>query len=158
MRITSEAGVRRIETFEGLELKAYPDPGTGGEPWTIGYGHTGGVKPGEKITQADAEKFLRADLHTAEEAIRTHVKVPLSQKQFDALVSLIYNIGVGSFYRSTILYHLNAGHYARAANHFLDWRNAGGRPILLERRKIERSVFLSGSNRGTRIVARTGVR
>lgn len=155
---TSDTGIKRVEEFEGLRLHAYPDPATGGEPWTIGYGHTGGVRPGETITQEQAQQFLRDDLRATESAIQTHVHVPLSQGQFDALVSLVYNIGIGAFWRSTLLARLNGGHYAKAANHFADWKWAGGRPMLAGRRGIERAAFLAASNRKTRAFARMGVR
>src|SRR5574343_1083814 len=115
MRV-SQSGIDLIKRFEGLRLEAYPDPASGGEPWTIGYGTTrtpaGPVTPGMTITQAQAEEYLRDDLRFFESRINDLVKVPLSQAQFDALVSLTYNIGAGAFERSTLLRELNAGNHA----------------------------------------------
>ncbi len=83
---TSEDGVRLIKSFEGLRLDAYPDPGTGGDPWTIGYGTTRGVVPGMTITEAEAEELLVDDLAAFERAVMTLLPVEMSQGEFDALV------------------------------------------------------------------------
>ena len=85
----SAAGLDLLKRFEGCRLKAYPDPGSGDAPWTIGYGHTGvEVVPGLVITQAQAEAWLRADLAQSQRALETLLAdVPLNQGQFDALVS-----------------------------------------------------------------------
>jgi lysozyme len=155
----SSAGLALVASFEGLRLAPYQDVAG---VWTIGYGHTLNVVPKtHKLASAAAAKvLLRTDLTIYASAVRRLVRAPLTQRQFDALVSLAYNIGVGNFERSTLRKQLNAEHYARAANQFLAWNRAGGKvqPGLVRRRQAERAMFLAGSNRGTRIVARTGVK
>jgi len=96
---TSPKGIALIKEFEGLRLKAYKCPGG---VWTIGYGHTAGVRPGMVITEAQAEEFLKEDLFSCENAVNNQ-KLSINQNQFDALVSLIYNIGIGNFQKSTLL-------------------------------------------------------
>lgn len=91
---TSDRGLEFIKHHEGLETKAYPDPGSAdGHPWTIGVGHTKGVKKGDTCTVAQAMEWLREDVRTAEAAVLRLVKVPLTQAQFDALVSFVFNVG-----------------------------------------------------------------
>jgi lysozyme len=159
----SSAGLALVASFEGLRLAPYQDVAG---VWTIGYGHTLDVVPEtHKLASASAAKLLlRTDLTIYASAVRRLVRAPLTQRQFDALVSLAYNIGIGAFEASTLRKQLNAEHYARAANHFADWDKATvkGRLVvvddLVRRRKTERAMFLAGSNHGTRIVARTGVK
>jgi lysozyme len=142
----SDAGLRFIKAHEGLRLEAYPDPGTGGKPWTIGYGHAGPeVVPGLRITAERAEELLRADVARFEAAVTRLVTVPLSQPQFDALVSFAFNTGEGALARSTLLKMLNAGDYAGAGEQFDRWVNAGGKPMpgLVRRRRAERTMFES---------------
>lgn len=145
----SENGVKMIEGFEGFSAKAYPDPGTGGAPWTIGYGHTGGVKPGETMSQATAEQYLKQDLNTAENAVRQNVHVPLTQNQFDALVSLTYNLGPNGY--PSLLATLNRGDYAGAQKQFGDYVHAGGKvlPGLVNRRAKEAELFGSSAPAGS---------
>nr|WP_232370376.1 lysozyme [Xenorhabdus lircayensis] len=128
-----------------MRLKAYPDPATGAAPWTIGYGHTKGVKPGQVITAQQAEVFLHQDLIPIYGAIQRLVKVSLTQGQFDALCSFIFNLGIGNFAHSTLLKKLNAGDYQGAAGEFLKWDRADGRVLsdLFIRRKSEQQMFLS---------------
>jgi lysozyme len=155
----SSAGLALVASFEGLRLAPYQDVAG---VWTIGYGHTLDVVPEthKLASAASAKMLLRTDLTIYASAVRRLVRAPLTQRQFDALVSLAYNIGIGAFEGSTLRKQLNAEHYARAANQFLVWNRAGGkvRPGLVARRKTERAMFLAGSNRGTKIVARTGVK
>ncbi|MEL5597104.1 lysozyme [Serratia ureilytica] len=134
-----------IKRFEGLSLQAYPDPATGGKPWTIGYGHTTDVKPGDLITEELANEYLMKDLHIFSLTIKNHVNVPLTQNQFDALLSLAFNIGHGNFVKSTLLKKLNQMDYVSAADEFLRWKFAAGKlvPGLLNRRLAERELFLS---------------
>ena len=106
---TSDHGISLIKSHEGLRLHAYPDPGTGGEPWTIGYGHTGGVRPGDVITEDQAEMILRADLDTFEKAVASLLPIELSQSEFDALVGFAFNVGVHSLETSTLRKRLLAG-------------------------------------------------
>lgn len=95
---TSVNGINLIKKFEGCKLNAYPDPGTGGDPWTIGYGNTfysdgTKVKKGDKITQKQAEELLLMLLPRYEKIVIKNIKKPLTQNQFDALVSFCWNTG-----------------------------------------------------------------
>ncbi|PHM75099.1 lysozyme [Xenorhabdus kozodoii] len=141
----SESGINKLKSYEGLRLQAYPDPATGAAPWTIGYGHTRGVKPGQVITAQQAEEFLHQDLNPIYGAIQRLVKVPLTQGQFDALCSFIFNVGIGNFTHSTLLKKLNAGDYQGAAREFLKWDRADGRELaaLRMRRQSEKETFLT---------------
>lgn len=134
-----------LREFEGLRLQAYPDPGSGGDPWTIGYGHTKGVKRGDTCTKEQAEAWLLEDAAEAEEAITRMVTVPLTQEQRDALVSFVFNLGAGNLKQSTLLRKLNAGDYTGAANEFKRWVNAAGKPMpgLIRRRAAEAALFTS---------------
>ena len=135
-----------IKSNEGLELKAYlPTPH---DVLTIGYGHTKGVKAGQTVTKEQAEALLREDLKDAEAVVNSLVKVELNQNQFDALVSLVFNIGVGNFSKSSVLRFLNAGRYTDAADSFRLWnkQRQGSKMVelrgLTKRRKEERELFL----------------
>lgn len=140
---TNTAGISLIKDFEGLRLKAYPDPATGGAPWTIGYGATLGVKPGMVITEAQAEVFLRRDLARFESAVEKAVKVPLTDNQFAALVSFAYNCGPANLTKSTLLKRLNKGDYAGAQAEFAKWNRAAGKVMagLTRRRAAEAVLF-----------------
>jgi lysozyme len=149
MNITP-AGISLVKSFEGLRLTAYPDPGSGGDPWTIGHGTTiypsgDEVKRGDKITAEQAEEYLRHDLRKFERAVSRMVLEPVNEAQFSALVSLAYNIGEGALARSTLLRKLNAGDIFGAADEFLRWTYASGKqlPGLRRRREAERAMFLS---------------
>lgn len=139
---TSNKGMDLIKRFEDLKLGAYRD--SVGIP-TIGYGHTHNVKMGDVITGEQADKYLREDLLVAELTINTNVKVKLTQNQFDALASFVFNLGSGNFVKSTLLKKLNAGDFAGAAGEFGKWVNAGGKKLagLVKRRAAEREVFIS---------------
>lgn len=147
---TSDKGIALIKQFEGCKLTAYPDPGSGGAPWTIGYGWTQPVdgkpvRPGMTIDQATADRLLKTGLVSYENDVSRLVKVKLSQGQFDALVSFTYNLGSRSLSTSTLLSKLNAGDYAGAADEFPRWNKAGGKVLngLTRRREAERALFLS---------------
>ncbi|PHM52823.1 lysozyme [Xenorhabdus sp. KK7.4] len=141
----SDKGTECIKQYEGLKLKAYPDPATGNIPWTIGYGHTKGVKKGDLITEQQAEAFLRDDLQPIYTTLKQWVKVPLNQGQFDALCSFIFNCGSGNFSRSTLLKRLNQGDYTGAGAEFSRWNKTAGKVMrgLDNRRASERQMFLS---------------
>ena len=143
----SVEGVNQICNFEGLKLSAYDD-GTG--VWTIGYGTTRypngkRVSEGDQCSLEQAKAYMQHDLKIFERAVSSSVTVPLKQHQFDALVSLTYNIGVGAFKHSTLLKKLNSGDYKEAANQFDVWVNAGGKRLkgLVNRRAMEKKLFLS---------------
>ncbi|MEH5376316.1 MULTISPECIES: lysozyme [Citrobacter] len=148
--ITSEKGIRLIKQFEGCRLTAYPDPGTGGYPWTIGYGWTHPVdgkpvKRGMTIDQATADRLLKTGLVGYENDVLKVAKVKLTQGQFDALVSFAYNVGSRALSTSTLLKKLNDGDIKGAADEFLRWNKAGGKVLngLTRRREAERALFLS---------------
>lgn len=141
----SDAGIALIKEFEGCKLTAYPDPGTGGEPWTIGVGHTGNVFPGDVITQDRADALLREDLGRFEKCVNAALTVTVSQPQFDALVSFAFNLGCGAMAGSTLMRKLNAGDAAGAGTEFRHWNRAGGAVMagLTRRREAERDLFLT---------------
>ena len=142
---TSPAGLQLIKSFEGFRESATQLPAG---RWTIGYGHVRTAREGLTISEKDAEDLLVYDLKPAEDAIASMVFAPLLQNQFDALVSLVFNITVAQFRDSDILRHLNSGDQLAAANGFDVWRRArlNGRVIvvdaLVRRRAAEKSMFL----------------
>jgi len=144
MRI-SAAGLELIKTFEGLREAAVRLPDG---RWTIGYGHVRTAREGLTITGNDAQDLLVHDLRSIESAVSTLIYAPLLQTQFDALVSLAFNISLGQFRESEIVRHLNAGDYLAAASGFDLWRKArlNGRVMvvdaLVRRRAAEKSMFL----------------
>ena len=140
----SQRGIDLIKQFEGYSSRAYPDPATGGAPWTIGYGTTKGVKPGMIITAEQAEKMLRDDVAKFESGVSSLITAPTTQGQFDAMVSLAYNIGLGNFGKSTLLKKHNARCYTCAADQFRVWNRANGKVMngLTKRRAAEREVYM----------------
>jgi lysozyme len=131
--------------MEGCVLKAYPDPGTGGAPWTCGWGSTGpDIKPGTVWTQAQADSRLNADLARAGLVVNSLVHIYLTQSQLDALADFVYNVGAGNFRSSTLLRKLNAGDTNGAAAEFDRWTYANGKqlPGLVRRRAAEKALFL----------------
>ena len=146
----SEAGLALVKRFEGCarrrddgQYEAYPDPGSGGAPWTIGWGATGpGIGPGTVWAQAQCDTRLEADLarHAAEVA-QAIGGAPTTQAQFDALVSFHYN--TGAIGRATLTRRHKGGDYAGAAREFARWNRAGGRvlPGLTRRRAAEAALY-----------------
>ncbi|EHN6228803.1 lysozyme, partial [Salmonella enterica] len=141
----SARGLAALKREEGCKLTAYTDSRG---VWTIGTGHTGKVEgitvhKGMTITQDTADRLLRDDLSWVEHCITERVTVPLNQNQYDALCSLIFNIGANAFTGSGVRRYLNAGNYTAAADAFLEWSRAGSNPtILAPRRGRERAMFL----------------
>lgn len=141
---TSAQGLDLIKRFEGLHLHAYLDPV---QIPTIGYGTImiagKPVKMGMVITEEQAGQYITADLHRFEDAVNTSVDVPLTQEQFDALVSFTYNLGVSNFKKSTLLTLLNQSRYEEAQPQFLRWNRAGGVVFkgLSRRRLAEAALF-----------------
>lgn len=152
----SNRGLDLIIGFEGLRLSAYTDFGG---VWTIGYGHTSGVRPGQRITASRARALLRDDVATFERAVDRAVKVPLTQGQFDALVSFSYNCGEGALRSSTLLRKLNAGDYSGARREFARWVKDNGVTLsgLVRRRAAEADLFgeQHAADLGTRDIHRT---
>lgn len=139
---TSQQGIDLIKEFEGFSERVYLCPGG---VYTIGYGHTRGVQIGDTCTREKAEEYLRDDLKDTEEAIEALIEVPLTQNQFDALVSLVYNIGSGNFYDSTIRRVINCKvadreEYRRA---WMMWVKSKGKVLkgLVRRREAEYKLF-----------------
>lgn len=141
MMKTSQAGIDLIKKHESLKLHSYLCPAG---KWTIGYGSTTKVKEGMTITPEQAEQRLAFDLDGAEAAVNNYVKVPLTQPQFDALVSFVFNVGAGAFQSSTLLAVLNQGDYKGAAAQFKRWEYGGGKVLagLSKRRKEEAIMFM----------------
>jgi lysozyme len=144
----SAKGIAFIRDQEGERLISYKD--TRGI-MTIGVGHTGMVNggvitEGQYITAQQSLELLQQDLYAVERCINQRVKVPLQQNQYDALCSLVFNIGVSGFSNSTLLKKLNASDFSASADAILMWCRAGSDPhILLARRKRERELFLSST-------------
>ncbi len=145
-RTISPDGVALIQAFEGLArvrpdgmVEAYPDPGTGGAPWTIGWGATGpGIEPGTVWSRKQCDARLSADLtRYAADVSRAVGDAPTSQVQFDALVSFHYN--TGAIARATLTKRHVAGDFSGAEAEFARWTRAGGRVLngLVRRRAAE---------------------
>jgi GH24 family phage-related lysozyme (muramidase) len=113
----SPVAVENIKAFESSQLKAYPDPGTGGDPWTIGWGATGaGIRKGVVWTQQQADQRLAQDVaHFSVGVAKALDGAPTTQAQFDALVSFAYNVGLQALAESTLLRLHKAGDFAGAA-------------------------------------------
>jgi lysozyme len=143
----SPAGLELIRDSEGFRADAYRDAiGV----WTIGYGHTATVRPGDRITVEQGLALLRGDVAGAEAAVVRAATVPLRQGQFDALVSFAFNLGAAALAGSTLLRRLNAGDTTGAAAEFPKWCHAGNQvlPGLVTRRARERALFEAPSFEG----------
>lgn len=114
----SAMGLSALISLEGTKLTAYQD---GAGVWTICQGHTKGVYKGMKATTAQCEDFLRQDIKMFEAVVKKHVKVPLTQNQFDALVIFAFNVGEANFKSSTLLTKLNRSDYQGAGEQFMRW-------------------------------------
>lgn len=133
-------GVKLIQEFEGLELKAYKCPAG---VWTIGYGHTKGVKQGDVITPAQATAYLQADLADAEKAVNSQ-NLKISQNQYDALVSFTFNVGTGNFLKSTLLKKVKINpDETSIRSEFAKWKYGSGKvlPGLVRRREAEANLY-----------------
>jgi lysozyme len=151
VRKINTAGIKLVQKFEGLKLDAYLCPAG---VWTIGYGHTKGVKSGAKITQAEADAILAQDLNECGEQVEKYVRVPLHDNQFAALASFVFNVGVGSLISSTLLRRLNSGDYDCVPSELSKWVKAmnpktGKKvalPGLVKRRAAEGQLWLDTDN------------
>lgn len=146
--------IKLVQSFEGCEkdqkngtFNAYPDPGTGGDPWTIGWGTTGpDVRPGVNWTQQQCDDRFTQDLTTFAQSVDKAIGgAATTQPQFDALVSFAYNLGIGNLNKSTLLKMHKAGNYAGAAGEFGKWNKANGRVMngLTRRRAAEAQLYSS---------------
>ena len=138
----SQEGLALIKKFEGCRLEAYK---CSANVLTIGYGHTGGVKETDTITQDEADKLLQEDVEQFEKYVDDNVTVELGQSQFDALVAWTFNLGVGNLRESTMLKKLNSEDYASVPSEMKRWNKAGGKTLdgLIRRRKAESLLFES---------------
>lgn len=137
----SDNALTLLKSVEGVRLKAYQD---GGGVWTIGYGHTGpDVVPGLVISQQRAEELLALDVKKVEDVINSMVKVALTQNQYDALTSFIFNIGGKQFSTSTMLRLINQGQFVLAKDQFARWKYDNGKEVqgLVNRRAKEAELF-----------------
>ncbi len=139
----SDKGINGIKRFEGCRLQAYKCPAN---VWTIGYGHTKGVKAGAVISMAQAESLLRSDLLPIEKYLndKNNIPVDLTQSQFDALCSFCFNLGVQAFHRSTLRKYIIAKKPSEAiTGQILLWCHAGGKVLngLVKRRQWEAELW-----------------
>lgn len=141
---TSVIGRNLIQRFEGFRSEAYLCPAG---VWTIGYGHTAGVKPGDTCTPDEADEFLKQDLRTAENTVNAQ-NLDLNQCQFDALVSFVYNVGSGNFTSSTLLKKLKKDTSATRdlEAEWKKWKYANKVELkgLVRRRAAEWSLYKNG--------------
>jgi lysozyme len=140
MMTISPRGLDLIRQHESCRLEAYQDSvGI----WTIGWGHTLGVKQGDTCTQEQADAWLKSDVHAAENCIDNTVDAALTQPEFDALCSFTFNLGCAALRNSTLLRKLNSGDYDGAAAEFKKWDHAGGKQLagLTARRAAEAELF-----------------
>ena len=133
-----------IGHWEGCELKAYR---CSAGVWTVGYGHTEGLKEGDTCTAEEAASWLVEDIESRQKALAHYVNKPVTEGQFIALTSLVFNVGVSNVLKSKLLRKLNAGDFEGAAEEFLDFDLANGKkvPGLTRRRKAENELFLEGA-------------
>tara|TARA_Y100000593_G_scaffold37439_1_gene72652 strand:+ start:1171 stop:1596 length:426 start_codon:yes stop_codon:yes gene_type:complete len=138
----SNNGLDLVKHFEGLVLEAYKCPAG---VWTIGYGHTKDVQPGDSWSEDHADHMLEVEMEEYEKYINDLVEVELNQNQFDAMVSWVYNLGVGNLQSSTLLKVLNAGDYAGVPEQIMRWNKAGGKVLegLTRRRQAEADLFVA---------------
>ena len=138
-----------LQEVEGCRLEAYqPVPG---DKWTIGYGHTTGVKKGDEITHEKALEYLKKDMEFVAEAVEDMVQIELSDNQRAAIISLVFNVGAMSFFKSRALMALNMGDFANFKHEAFSvergWVNFQSRPLqgLINRRQLELDLFESSS-------------
>lgn len=147
----NDKGLSLIKNFEGCVLKVYPDPATGGRPYSAGVGHAGkdvqSMKIGDPITQAQADTWLKSDISGTEAAVcGFFTGVPLTSNQFSALVCFAFN--VGGWRSSTLFKLVKARQGGEAADEFPKWNKAAGKVLegLTRRREAERALFLKADD------------
>lgn len=135
------AGTSLIKNFESCKLASYPDPATGGDPWTIGWGCTRGVTPGMTINQEQADQLFIADIFRLSMAVRTAVHPTLNNNQFSAAICFAYN--VKSWQKTPLFSYLKAGNFEKAVEHWMLYCKADGAVMagLKRRREAELALF-----------------
>lgn len=142
--MVSERLIRFIKQVEGYREVAYQ---CSAGVWTIGWGHTKGVRPNDTINVERADRYLREDIEVCEQAVERNVTVYITQGMYDALCSFVFNFGETKFRDSTLLQWLNQEEYLAAANEFSKWIYSRGKVErgLVKRRKAERDMFMSST-------------
>jgi lysozyme len=150
---TASNGIALIKYFEHCSLNAFKPIPT--DPWTIGWGRAHGISEGQTCTPDEADRMLREDLASTEQAVSASLKVQPTQNQFDAMVSLAYNIGVTAFEDSTLLRLVNIYAKENAALQFARWNKSKGVVLagLTRRREAERRLFLTPDNQAFEVEA-----
>lgn len=141
--LLSLGGLTFIQSHEGLRYTSYPDPATGGAPWTICWGHTGPeVVKGMTVSRAQCEKWYRQDVAKAETVVQMHVTFPLRQGQYDALTSFVFNTGPNKLPTSTLLKLTNQGKWLQSCDEYPKWKYANKKVMrgLVVRRTEERAL------------------
>lgn len=138
----NDRGLKLLKHYESCRLTAYQD---GGGVWTIGWGHTKGVKKGDVCSQEQADKWLVEEVGYFEYNLSKVIRISLNEDEFAAVTCLTYNIGINAFLKSTLLKKLNVGDRVGAAGEFIKWDKDNGKVVmgLLYRRMDERDLFLS---------------
>lgn len=141
-------GIALLKEYEGFRSKAYPDPATGGEPWTIGYGFTylNGikVKKGDTITRGEADAMLVMELMSYERQVKDACEIEPNENQLAAMVCFAWNVGIAGFKKSSVLKAHNRGDWQSAARAFGLWNKAAGKVMagLTRRRAAESALYL----------------
>lgn len=158
-RHINDTGLKMIQQWEGLFLTAYHGAADRPGLLTIGYGHTDAAGPplvhaGDVITRSQASDILRSDLGHVEANVSSMVKVPLTDNQFAALVSFVFNVGEANFGKSSLLRKLNKGDYASVPAELMKWNRANGKPVqgLSNRRAAEAGLWVKGSQVASQFV------
>ena len=149
--VAEQIALETIRQFEGFNSEPYPDPATGGEPWTIGFGSTRDLQGNPvtpitpRITEVQASQLAMLDVISAFKSVASAIKVPLSQHEQAAIEDFVYNVGAGNFLDSTLLRLINQNELSLASKQFELWDHADGKVLcgLLRRRLAEEQIFLT---------------
>lgn len=152
-QVNWEAAYKVWREYEGLRLEAYPDPATGNEPWTIGYGHTGGlsgakVKKGDRITKEEAELYMKSDLASIYNKLIPLIKTPLNPNQWAALISFGGNLKWNTLIKSSVIKYINDGRLSEVPGRMALYRLGDGKVMngLVRRRAAEGNLWMSSVN------------
>lgn len=137
-------GLALLKEFEGFRSEAYPDPATGGKPWTIGYGFTDGVRPGDRMSRAQADQRLGYEIEKYETAVLNACTLVPNENQLAAMTCFAFNVGIAGFKKSSVLKAHNRGDFQSAARAFGLWNKAAGKVMagLTRRRAAESALYL----------------